>query len=111
MRNLSAAQIVEQLVEARRLLQETPDAGSATNIVFMGMGAPTASLDCHPATQSCVLYSRTPRRFVASAQSASWVRRMHEHWCRLRLVSTSASAASVLMFCATRPRRARTRGV
>ena len=39
MRNLSAAQIVEQLVEARRLLQETPDAGAATNIVFMGMGA------------------------------------------------------------------------
>lgn len=42
MRNLSAAQIVEQLVEARRLLQETPDAGGATNIVFMGMGAPLA---------------------------------------------------------------------
>eukprot|EP00892_Ulva_mutabilis_P001504 jgi/Ulvmu1/11354/UM075_0014.1 len=40
MRNLSAAQIVEQLVEARRLLHETGEAATATNIVFMGMGEP-----------------------------------------------------------------------
>lgn len=47
MRNLSAAQIVEQLVEARRMLQEDPDAGAATNIVFMGMGAPPLSPSTH----------------------------------------------------------------
>lgn len=42
LRNLSAAQIVEQLVEAKRLLAETGEDGSATNIVFMGMGSPPA---------------------------------------------------------------------
>lgn len=52
MRNLSAAQIVEQLVEARRLLQETPDAGAATNIVFMGMGMPSS-----PQPYSCISVS------------------------------------------------------
>lgn len=40
LRNLSAAQIVEQLVEAKRLLAETGEDSNATNIVFMGMGAP-----------------------------------------------------------------------
>jgi 23S rRNA (adenine2503-C2)-methyltransferase len=40
LRNLSVAQIVEQLVEAKRLLAETGEDFTATNIVFMGMGAP-----------------------------------------------------------------------
>lgn len=60
MRNLSAAQIVEQLVEARRLLRELPDAGGATNIVFMGMGALAASLARHCAPQLSFSASRTP---------------------------------------------------
>lgn len=38
LRNLSAAQIVEQLVEARRLLAERGEDSTAGNIVFMGMG-------------------------------------------------------------------------
>jgi 23S rRNA (adenine2503-C2)-methyltransferase len=38
LQNLSTAQIVEQLVFARRHLAETEEAASATNIVFMGMG-------------------------------------------------------------------------
>lgn len=40
LQNLTTAQIVEQLVEARRILAEQPDAPPATNIVFMGMGEP-----------------------------------------------------------------------
>jgi hypothetical protein len=36
--NLSAGQIVEQLVEAKRLLAQSGEANTATNIVFMGMG-------------------------------------------------------------------------
>jgi hypothetical protein len=39
LQNLSTAQIVEQLVEAKRLLAETGEDITATNIVFMGMGA------------------------------------------------------------------------
>ena len=38
LRNLSAAQIVEQLVEARRFLAEMGEDSTAGNIVLMGMG-------------------------------------------------------------------------
>lgn len=38
-RNLTSAQIVEQLVEARRLVAEDGNDATATNIVYMGMGA------------------------------------------------------------------------
>jgi adenine C2-methylase RlmN of 23S rRNA A2503 and tRNA A37 len=38
-RQLSTAQIIEQLVEVRRMLAEEGSSTSATNIVFMGMGA------------------------------------------------------------------------
>jgi adenine C2-methylase RlmN of 23S rRNA A2503 and tRNA A37 len=46
--NLSAAQIVEQVVAARRLLAaDDADAtcGGITNVVFMGMGEPLHNLD------------------------------------------------------------------
>ncbi|KAI8463563.1 MAG: hypothetical protein J3K34DRAFT_372547 [Monoraphidium minutum] len=43
--NLSAAQIVEQLVEARRLQVREGDEHPITNIVFMGMGEPLHNLD------------------------------------------------------------------
>lgn len=42
LQNLSAAQIVEQLVQARRHLAQEGVSESATNIVFMGMGASLA---------------------------------------------------------------------
>ncbi|CAG9466975.1 unnamed protein product [Pedinophyceae sp. YPF-701] len=44
--NLSAAQIVEQVVAARRYLAEQPDGDprSLTNVVFMGMGEPLHNL-------------------------------------------------------------------
>jgi 23S rRNA (adenine2503-C2)-methyltransferase len=45
--NLSAGQIVEQVVQLNRLLRDTPGASPAdarvTNIVFMGMGEPLAN--------------------------------------------------------------------
>mmetsp|Transcript_18048 Transcript_18048/g.45696 ORF Transcript_18048/g.45696 Transcript_18048/m.45696 type:complete len:488 (+) Transcript_18048:91-1554(+) len=55
--NLAAAQIVEQVVEARRYLAEVGDPTPLTNVVFMGMGEPFHNLDavltaaeimCHP---------------------------------------------------------------
>uniref|UniRef100_A0A803PF77 Radical SAM core domain-containing protein n=1 Tax=Cannabis sativa TaxID=3483 RepID=A0A803PF77_CANSA len=42
-RNLTAAEIVEQAVFARRLL--TSEVGSITNVVFMGMGEPFQNID------------------------------------------------------------------
>ena len=39
LRNLRTSQMVEQLVEARRVLAEAEVSIAATNIVFMGMGA------------------------------------------------------------------------
>ncbi|WOH16527.1 hypothetical protein DCAR_0936082 [Daucus carota subsp. sativus] len=42
-RNLSAAEIVEQAVFARRLL--TSEVGSIANVVFMGMGEPLQNID------------------------------------------------------------------
>ncbi|XP_057415330.1 uncharacterized protein LOC130710176 isoform X2 [Lotus japonicus] len=42
-RHLTAAEIVEQAVFARRLL--TSDVGSITNVVFMGMGEPLHNID------------------------------------------------------------------
>lgn len=42
-RNLTAAEIVEQAVLARRLL--TSEVGSITNVVFMGMGEPLHNID------------------------------------------------------------------
>ncbi|KAK7361891.1 hypothetical protein VNO77_03981 [Canavalia gladiata] len=42
-RHLSAAEIVEQAVFARRLL--TSEVGSITNVVFMGMGEPLHNID------------------------------------------------------------------
>lgn len=42
-RNLSAAEIVEQAVFARRLF--TSEVGSITNVVFMGMGEPLHNVD------------------------------------------------------------------
>jgi 23S rRNA (adenine2503-C2)-methyltransferase len=44
--NLSTAQIVEQLVEARRYLAAEGASAAATNVVFMGMGALVAALPC-----------------------------------------------------------------
>jgi len=55
--NLAAAQIVEQIVEARRYLSSVQDPTPITNVVFMGMGEPFHNLDavlaassimCHP---------------------------------------------------------------
>jgi len=55
--NLLTAQIVEQLVEARRYLASVGDKTPITNVVFMGMGEPLHNLDavlaatsifCHP---------------------------------------------------------------
>ncbi|XP_026381816.1 uncharacterized protein LOC113276432 [Papaver somniferum] len=43
MRNLTAAEIVEQAVFARRLLSS--EIGSITNVVFMGMGEPLHNID------------------------------------------------------------------
>lgn len=43
--NLSTAQIVEQVVEARRYLAAAGDATPIGNIVFMGMGEPLHNLD------------------------------------------------------------------
>lgn len=43
-RQLSVAEIVEQVVEARRLAEES-DSAQITNIVFMGMGEPLHNLD------------------------------------------------------------------
>jgi hypothetical protein len=40
LKNLSTAQIVEQLIVARRILATSEEAAPATNIVFMGMGVP-----------------------------------------------------------------------
>jgi adenine C2-methylase RlmN of 23S rRNA A2503 and tRNA A37 len=51
LQNLSTAQIVEQLVEAKRLLAETGEDITATNIVFMGMGASPS--DEKPMWQEC----------------------------------------------------------
>ncbi|KMZ70595.1 Ribosomal RNA large subunit methyltransferase N [Zostera marina] len=42
-KNLTAAEIVEQVIFAQRLL--TSDVGSITNVVFMGMGEPFHNLD------------------------------------------------------------------
>lgn len=66
MRNLSAAQIVEQLVEARRLLRETPEAGTATNIVFMGMGMPL------PIAQPTTFRPRGCQRNTSTHHTAAW---------------------------------------
>ena len=44
LRNLRTSQMVEQLVEARRVLAEAGVSIAATNIVFMGMGANSS---CH----------------------------------------------------------------
>ena len=43
--NLSTAQIVDQLVMARRILAADCDAPPATNVVFMGMGEPLHNVD------------------------------------------------------------------
>src|SRR5690606_32042282 len=42
-RNMSAAEIVEQVVRANRLLRDSGSSGRVTNIVFMGMGEPLAN--------------------------------------------------------------------
>lgn len=43
--NLHAAQIVEQVVEARRYLAQSGESTPLTNVVFMGMGEPFHNLD------------------------------------------------------------------
>ena len=45
MANLSTAQIVEQIVVARRVLSEQGSTVPCQNIVFMGMGEPFHNLD------------------------------------------------------------------
>lgn len=53
LQNLSAAQIVEQLVHARRHLAQEGLPETATNIVFMGMGA-SSSLSFRDQVHTCV---------------------------------------------------------
>lgn len=43
--NLCTANIVEQVVAARRLLKQTSEAHKLTNVVFMGMGEPLHNFD------------------------------------------------------------------
>lgn len=43
--NLSTAQIVEQMIEARRLMAADGDTMPITNVVFMGMGEPFHNLE------------------------------------------------------------------
>jgi adenine C2-methylase RlmN of 23S rRNA A2503 and tRNA A37 len=52
---LSTAQIVEQLVEARRYLAAESASAAATNIVFMGMGALVVALPCCAAAVACLV--------------------------------------------------------
>jgi 23S rRNA (adenine2503-C2)-methyltransferase len=42
-RNLSTAEIVEQVLDGARMLARQPEGGRVTNVVFMGMGEPLAN--------------------------------------------------------------------
>ncbi len=87
-RHLSVAEIVEQVVEARRLAEE---AGSAqiTNIVFMGMGEPLHNLDA--VIQACDIltdqdgldFSRRRVTVSTSGLVPAIIRFMDESNCQL----------------------------
>ncbi len=88
-RNLTAGEIVGQVVAARRLLG--PRADGLRNVVFMGMGEPFNNFDSviqavRVLCDSCGLSIGKPRITISTAGRTEGIRRLGElRWLRLNL--------------------------
>ncbi|KAI8527122.1 hypothetical protein RHMOL_Rhmol12G0051800 [Rhododendron molle] len=87
MRNLTAAEIVEQAVFARRLFSD--EVGSITNVVFMGMGEPLHNIDNVLKATDIMVHEQglhfSPRRVTVSTSGLvpQLKRFLHESNCSL----------------------------
>lgn len=92
-RNLSLAEILNQVIEVRR----DPDAGEPTNVVFMGMGEP---LDNFDAVTSAVAILNSPDGFniggrritISTAGMAGQIRKLAETGLNMNLAISLHSA-------------------
>ncbi|XP_057508111.1 uncharacterized protein LOC130791037 [Actinidia eriantha] len=97
-RNLTAAEIVEQAVFARRLL--SGEIGSITNVVFMGMGEPLQNIDNVIKAADILVHEQglhfSPRKVTVSTSGLvpQLKRFLHESSCALA-VSLNATTDEV----------------